>query len=500
MNKLSHYYDIKIQNIWYNYLLNLIEKYVEKNSSIIQNIDIKNILITKLLYNNFFSIDFLAVKYKHLSNEDFWFNVSYNKNLYDNYILQQFYQNKTVNYYNDLFNWDEISKSNNINDDLLTKINFICPHIKWNYEHLSGNNNISYQYVKNNKIQDWNWEKVSATKDIDIEDFNEWKYGIDCYLSLTDYLKYQPLSIKKFEKLFNIIGDEYIYLISILSANKNVNLEFYLYFKDLNWDYYYLSESNYIEDIINYLDSNTINDYFFNWGSPVGLMHETMYGISDNKGLSLEFIEKHIDKLNFDYLSNNNNLDDNFIKKYKDRDWNIDKLIKNKNLSIDIINILNNPKYIWTENRIDLAFQYLKFGFNEIFINKKNILDKYPKYKNKKTIFSNSNSINKEKLSLIVNNIKLNESIDIESFLNLALNKNIDISLFLKYSEKDKQINFDLIDSNHSESIICNKLVNIDVNKSKKQIITNVIEKQILNIFRNLLPTDIIDLICEYLY
>ena len=493
MNKISNYYDIKIQNKWYNYLNYLIDKYSQENTLIKNYIDFNSILKTKLLSNSFFSIDFLAIKYKHLSDEDFWYNVSYNKNLYNNYILQQFYQNNTVNYYNQLFNWDEISKSNNINDELLTKINFVCPYIKWNYENLSVNNNISYQYVKNNKIQDWNWEKVSATKNIDIEDFKEWRFGVDCYLSLTDYLKYQPISINKFTELIKIIGNEYIYLISIISANKNVDLDFYLHFKDLNWDYYYLSESNHIEEIINYLENST-NQYLWNWGSSVGLMYETMYGISDNKKLSLEFIEKHIDKLNFDYLSNNNNLNDNFIKKYKDRDWNIDKLIKNKNLSIDIINILDNPKYIWTENRIDLGFQYLKFDFNDIFINK------YPNYKNKKTIFSNSNSINKENLKLIINNIKSDDLIDVEYFLNLALNKNIDIRLFLKESNETNIINFDLLDSNHSISSICNNLVNIDVNKSKKQIITNVIEKQILNIFRNLLPTEIIDLICEYLY
>ena len=68
--------------------------------------------------------------------------------------------------------------------------------------------------------------------------------------------------------------------------------------------------------------------------------------ISYNQNITVEFIEKHIDKpWNWNNLSENPNITVNFLKKYIDKDWDWSSLSSNKNITLEFI--VNNMYKQW---------------------------------------------------------------------------------------------------------------------------------------------------------
>ncbi len=154
--------------------LSLIE-YLLTNNEYFKNIDMSlSIFLDGLFQNKNISLKFkipYLTKPRYLyiiseiaSYEDFinnqdlewYYNVlSYNKNIPFEYIKNNLYDNTNVNFYKK-WSWDWISER-------VTYDEFINNQdLPWDYKKLSCNENIPFEYIKNNLYKPWNWSGISS--------------------------------------------------------------------------------------------------------------------------------------------------------------------------------------------------------------------------------------------------------------------------------------------------------------------------------------------------
>lgn len=83
-------------------------------------------------------------------------NLSKNINLSFDFILAK----------KDLLNWKKIGKQNSITQEIVER----HPNLPWNYKELSKNINISFDFVKKNITKNWDWYYLSCNPSIKSED------------------------------------------------------------------------------------------------------------------------------------------------------------------------------------------------------------------------------------------------------------------------------------------------------------------------------------------
>lgn len=72
-----------------------------------------------------------------------------------------------------------------------------------------------------------------------------------------------------------------------------------------------------------------------------------LYGLSQNRSMTLEFIERHFDKpWSWESLSRNPVIDEEFVLRHSDKPWSLPNLSQNASISLDFISesILGDPK------------------------------------------------------------------------------------------------------------------------------------------------------------
>ena len=128
------------------------------------------------------------------------------------------------------------------------------------------------------------------------------------------------------------------------------------------------------------------------------------WGLSQNKNITMEFIEKHSDKpWSWFGISFNPNLTMEFIEKYPDKEWSWAAISSNENITIEIIE--NNPDIDLSKiNQLNTK-DSIPWDWENISSNKNITLDVLKKYPDKpwNLYWLNDLQLKKEKEKFLLN-------------------------------------------------------------------------------------------------
>lgn len=212
------------------------------------------------------------------------------------------------------------------NTNTLQELLLTFPDQDWCWWNISCNPNIDIQFVKKNLHFPWDWTGLSQNTNITENDINknirlpwDWgTYGISKNLNISSDFVLKNLN-KPWD--WNIINER---------TCENVLGQIYNYSRCL------IGSDNYEEDtdVISEIDENEILQNFdkfdnIDWSEA-----------SRSRYVSQEFIEKCLTfPWDWDWygLSRNPNIQEDFIKKYINKNWNWEMLSKNTNIRFDFI-------------------------------------------------------------------------------------------------------------------------------------------------------------------
>jgi hypothetical protein len=253
--------------------------------------------------------------------------------------------------------WDysQISKNPNINVfDIENN-----PYIFWNFDDLSLNTNISEDFIKAHPEYNWNYANILyGDRDLSIDFISKYITNIEkskittrsgCFVIELLFSKLNPRVLEFVGEKFGDKFESWVWY--EMSKNPYLNTTIIEKFINKNLDWYYISAINknlkidfirkYIHKFdIFYLCQNPcitadfvdehkdtetpINWYYTLKNSNIDckyiekyIQEKSLYRIweciSSNHGLNIDFIEKHIDKINFEQLSGNIFLYDDIV-------------------------------------------------------------------------------------------------------------------------------------------------------------------------------------------
>jgi hypothetical protein len=190
-----------------------------------------------------------------------------------------------------------------------TKPNILCALIKefpnenWNIQSLSENPNITWDIVEITIDKNWDWKRLSR--------YNP-HITLDVIKKFIDFWSWEDLSINSY-----ITYD----IIEALSD------------KPWNWNelsYNKCIKFSYPQDIYR------------------------------NPELNMKFFEKHLERVNWDLLSENPNLTFDIVEKYPDKYWNWCKLSMHKNLTDSIVKKNISFPWVWHAMSINTKINIFK--------------------------------------------------------------------------------------------------------------------------------------------
>ena len=320
--------DINIKN----YILNNLNKNNLKYNKLIENSNITKEIILKYPYKKW-----------NIAN------LIINNKITDFNTLSKFkYLNKYIIHKNldKPWDWEWIIENTNINLEECVSLELIEKYpYKWNYWNLSGNQNITEEFIlkypnknwniihliENNKITDFN--TLSKFKSIDqyiIDNYSDKPWDWEWFIIKTS------IDVKKYISL-NLI-EKYKNKWDYYDLSKNINLveDFIIRYFYENWDIEYLIENNKITDFnslsrFKNLTKDILYDYSDKPWDWEWIIENT--NIIVEEYISLELIEKYKHKWDYCKISNNPNITEEFIMKYPNKNWNIEYLIENNKIT-----------------------------------------------------------------------------------------------------------------------------------------------------------------------
>ena len=358
--------------------LNLIEKYNYKLCywNLSKNPNITEEFILKYLYQNW-DIDYLIE----------------NNKITDFKALSKFkYIDKNIinNYPGKPWDWEWLIENTDINVKRYIPFNLIEKYKnKRGYWNLSKNLNLTEEFILKYPYQNWDIiYLIEYNKIIDFKSLSKFKYikyVIDEYpnkpWNWEWLIENTGINVKRYIP-FNLI-EKYKNKWGYWELSKNLNLteEFILKYPNKPWDIIYLIENNKIIDFnalskFKYINQNFIDEYPNKPWDWKWLIENTSINIE--KYISLELIKKYPYKWDYQILSKNPNLTEDFILKYSYKNWNIEYLIDNnkitdfnklskfKNINRCIINYYLDKPWDWEwliENtNININIEYIPFN------------------------------------------------------------------------------------------------------------------------------------------
>jgi hypothetical protein len=323
--------------------------------------------ITGLVYHDVILLDFVdrLISKEHL----FW--IELNPNLTMEYI------NK--NNYNRNWDWDLISKNSNITMDMIVS-NMDKP---WVWESVSDNPNITIEFILSHMDKKLCWSSISYNSNItpnDVQNYPrlpwDWYWlsknpnitlnFIEFYIDKPwdwSYLSSNSIITMEFvEKYIDKPWD-----LSLLCQNENLNIKMIKKNSHINkiWEWI-LRNDNISRNVIIYLmnNINKLNEsekmkLFMNKYVPIQFIDEYLsknrydriYNyfkyISKNPNITMEFIDKYSEYIEWDLVSQNPNININIIESNIDRQWEWDFISRNPNITIDFIKKYPNKPWDW---------------------------------------------------------------------------------------------------------------------------------------------------------
>ena len=229
---------------------------------------------------------------------------------------------------------------------------------KLTFEELSQFKNINNNIINDNYLTNWDWEYLINNTDIIFEKNS----------SPIDIIDKYP--------------DRFIW--AKMHYNPNITKEFILKHSDKNWGVEKICTIKYNNNLLEFipkfnkdfiefdnLNKDIINYYYkddWNWEHLL-----TNTNIIFEKNLCpLYLIDKYPDRFNWQYMHKNTNIDENFIIKNNDKNWDLIKLIYRMNIFINFFK-KNKIKQIKISSNIEDIFETMsRFKFID-----KNVINEY---------------------------------------------------------------------------------------------------------------------------
>ena len=301
---------------------------------------------------------------KKYSYKWFYFYLSKNLNITEEFILKYPYKNWDIEYLienNKITDFNTLSKFKNINQDIIdnypdklwnwewlienTNINIKKYKSKLDYYFLSYNPNITEEFIL--KYPDQNWDIEYLIENNKITDFIALSKFKNINQKIIFYYPNKPwdwewliqntsITIERYIPLYLIEKYKYNWFYCILSFNLNITEEFILNYPNQFWNIDHLIENNKITNFkllsrFKYINKYTIIDYPDKPWDWEWLIENT--NIDVEKYIPLYLIEKYSYKWNCWDLSYNPNLTEEFILKHLYKEWDIEYLIDNNKIT-----------------------------------------------------------------------------------------------------------------------------------------------------------------------
>lgn len=281
-------------------------------------------------------------------------------------------------------NWDWENISFEIKDADVFK--FLNKPINWG----KISQNSSLEFIENNLDLPWVWSQPFGDGYTECVSFNEnltldfvFKY-IDLNWNIPLIIKCSKFQGKEIEKLIETLypnlenNDREFW--SAVSQNENLSLEFLdklINKKGGFLQYECLSSNNNLT--LDFISTHTSRNFNSFWEPFLFLK---------NKAITLEQIENFLKKTSetefvpwilqkWEYLSGNPNLTLEFIEKYIDKNWNFRELSKHPNLTIDLVAKYKEKRWDWKYITVHHSatfekikqYIYLPWNFKDITLN-----------------------------------------------------------------------------------------------------------------------------------
>lgn len=238
------------------------------------------------------------------------------------------------------------------------------PEYNWSFFKLSHHPRFEFDWIDKYPTKQWDWHRLSLNFKLTLDILKKYSHK---WSSMSNLIMNSSFEIKWVEK-FSDWGWSFKYMSSI----KNVSLDWLKSFPNSPWDYKeILLKSDLNQDLITYIISKCKIRYWFY--------------ISRNKSFKINWVSSSNYQLCdwYDGISNQKELTIDWIKKYPEAKWNLNKIIRNQNIIIEDFPILMelfnvkiedfslNPnltlEYI-QENKEKLDFKRMSFNlFNGIY-------------------------------------------------------------------------------------------------------------------------------------
>ena len=376
IEKYSYKWNYNLLSINSNLTIEFILKYPYKNWSIrclIKNNKITDFkALSKFKYINYYIIDdypnkpwdwvwlientdIYVEKYislnlieKYPYKWNYW-DLSYNPNLTEKFILKYPYKNWNIEYLidnNKITDFKVLSKFKYINQYIINKY----PNKLWDQKWINENFNYTYtlnlteEFILKHPNKNWNIKYLIKNKITDFKSLSKFKNInnniINKYPNKPwdwDWLiQNTNISVEKYIPLDLIEKYPYKWNYHILSENPNITKEFILKYLNKCWDISMLIKNNKINDFKILCKFNNLSKYNIKkypdkpWDWEWMILNTDIY---IEKYIPLELIKKYPHRLCYWYLSKNPNLTKEFIMKYSFKNWNIIELIKNNKIT-----------------------------------------------------------------------------------------------------------------------------------------------------------------------
>jgi hypothetical protein len=271
----------------------------------------------------------------------------------------------------------------------------LYPDKSWNWNYLSKNPKISWEFIKNNRELNWDWKSVCMNPNISFDIiFSHPEYKWDW--AILSWREDLTLSIIK--NHLDINWD-----FNAISGVKDIEIDFVFKHIDKNWNWYSISREVSIKDFENYTS--------ISWNSD---------GLSNNNNITPDIVDRHPEiSWNYFLLSSNHNFTIDYIYKNKEKDWNWKCISR----------IINFDDYLKYKNL--LPFQWSLVHNENIPIDY--IIPNMPNHTTKKFLYSSFYQRRKFTLEQVV---KIEETDD---FGNLSNNESLDWTILLNLKYKNSK-------------------------------------------------------------
>ncbi len=284
----------------------------------------------------------------------------------------------------------------------------------WYWKYLSNQLNVNWNVVKNNPLAKWNYKLMSLNENINLNIIKnypdkEWDYELYCSninFKIEDKNQIPKFSIYQFSKNPNFTYQNLLnYKNKILdwshiSSSKILNINFIRENLDKNWNWFNLSENQYLLNFETYIQNQDLpwllngitQNKNFSFEQLKSINQNISYSLySNNENINWDLlIEDPYQEWEWEFLSKNKSLDWKIIKDNFDYPWSWYELSKNPNIKLEIIFENKDLPWVWEEvskhpkldpnlvldnldiswNPIGLIFNDMKYSKNKYISNK----------------------------------------------------------------------------------------------------------------------------------